>query len=332
MTKDGVTIFFYVDDIVFCFKKDKLTTMKETVRRLQERFHLEGGSELQWFLGIEIIRNRSQRRMWLSQQSYLDNLKGMLDGSRHSKWADTPMSYGDLLPYTGTATSERRRAYQRRIGSVMYAAVMTRPDVAFAVSRLSRFNSNPGPDHEIALQRLIRYLLATNHYALEFRDGQGFQVSTDAAFADNSIDRKSSQGFVMKLFGSTIHWRSTKQATVTTSSTEAELLSLSYTAKEALFMSRLLNDLNLLGNRAPTIECDNKQTIRLVQNDINALKTQLRHVDIHNHWLRQEIKEGRVKVTWKATDHILADGLTKALQAGKFKKFREMMGLMDMYV
>ena len=296
MMKDGVLVFFYVDDLVFCFKENKRKQMNDAVQGLRRRFHLEGGSELQWFLGIEVIRNRPSRRMWLSQESYISKMTGMLDGTISSRKVDTPMGNVDLLPYTGTATKANKKAYQQRTGTVMYAAVMTRPDVAFTVSRLSRYNSNPGPSHEASVQRLIRYLLTTKEYALELRDGNGFRTATDAAFADDSRDRKISQGFVMTLFGGTIHWRATKQATVTTSSTEAELLSLSYTAKEALYMSRLLNDLDLPEKGAPTIECDNKQTIRLIQNDINALQTQLRHVDIHNHWLRQEAKLGNIKI------------------------------------
>lgn len=327
MTKEGTIVFFYVDDIVFCFKRGMRQAMEEAVRRLRDRFQLEGRGELQWFLGLEVIRNRAERRLWLSQAAFIEKMTGLLDDSKQR--FDTPMAPIELLPYERTTPTPRRNAYMRRVGTVMYVAVMTRPDVAFAVSRLSRFNSNPGPDHEAAIQRLIRYLLATRNYGLVFKDLDGFRVATDASFADNSLDRKSSQGFIMRLFGGTIHWQATKQATVTTSSTEAELLSLSYTSREAIFMSRLFKDLNLTENGAPTIECDNTQTIRLITDDINALGTRLRHIDIHNHWLRQEVKEGRIKIKWVKTADMLADGLTKALQAGKFKGFREEIGLMD---
>jgi hypothetical protein len=328
MTKNGVLIFFYVDDLVFCFEEEHRKEMEEIVRCLKRRFHLEGGGELQWFLGIEVIRNRKAKRMWLSQASYIEQLAGLLKTANKTR-IGIPMKLEELLPRTGTATTGQRRLYQRKIGSVMYLAVMTRPDIAFAVSRLSRFNGNPGLQHEEATEWLIKYLLSTKNYALEYKDGLGFQISSDAAFADNSLDRKSSQAFVMKLFGGTICWKATKQTTVTTSSTEAELLSLSYTAKEALFMNRLLKDLKLRLPEAPTIECDNKQTIRLVTQEISALQTRLRHVDIHNHWLRQETMDGRVKIEWKPTNKMLADGLTKALSGAKFRTFLEMMGLVD---
>ena len=328
MTKGDIVIFFYVDDLVFCFEEKNRAEMEETVRSLRQRFHLEGGGELQWFLGIEVMRNRVAKRMWLCQSSYIEKI-GALASATSIKRPLTPMTTEELLPSGKTAKTPQRKRYQKKLGSLMYVTVMTRPDIAFAVSRLSRFSQNPGPAHEEAVDRVLRYLQTTKNYALQYEDGHGFQVSSDAAFADNILDRKSSQAFTMKLFGGLICWKATKQTTVTTSSTEAELLSLSYTAKEALYMNRLLSDLKLHLPQAPTIECDNQQTIRLVQNEINALQTRLRHVDIHNHWLRQEVQEGRIQITWTPTDRMLADGLTKALTGAKYILFREMMGLVD---
>lgn len=117
----------------------------------------------------------------------------------------------------------------------------------------------------------------------------------------------------MRLFGGTIGWRANKQATVTTSTTEAELLSLAQAAKEALFQRRLLQDLKIPLDRQVLLLCDNKQTIGLVNKEVALLNTRLRHVDIHNHWLRQEAADGRIKVQYTPTEDMLADGLTKAL-------------------
>lgn len=181
---------------------------------------------------------------------------------------------------------------------------MTRPDVAFAASRLVRFNQNPGPEHLAAAERTIQYLQETSGYSLEFgcEPGDamdGLVVSSDASFTDNTPHRKSSQAFTLQLFGGLVGWRANKQDTVTTSTTEAELLALSQVAKEALFASRLVSALRVdlatpstYAGTAPTvrpsvrIQCDNQQTIRLVTNEAVQLRTKSRHVDIHNHWLR----------------------------------------------
>lgn len=135
----------------------------------------------------------------------------------------------------------------------------------------------------------------------------------------------------MKLFGGVIGWRANKQATVTTSTTEAELLALSQAAKEGMFLSRLLKELGLDLKTAGgiRIQCDNQQTIKLVTKQLNQLNTRLRHVDIHNHWLRQEAGKGTISVHYTSTGKMLADGLTKALSNTAFDAFIQQLGLVD---
>ncbi len=133
----------------------------------------------------------------------------------------------------------------------------------------------------------------------------------------------------MKLFGGPIAWRANKQDTVTTSSTEAELLALSQTAKEAIFISRLFKAMTLRLKEPLIIDCDNTQTLRLIMEDTAKLITKLRHVDIHRHWLRQEYAMRRVVFQWKATKEMIADGLTKALPKQRFQSFINMIGMVD---
>jgi hypothetical protein len=125
-----------------------------------------------------------------------------------------------------------------------------------------------------------------------------------------------------------IGWRANKQDTVTTSTTEAELLALAQAAKEALFVSRLLGELTIrLDDHRITIQCDNKQTIRLVTAEVATLQTKLRHVDIHNHWLRQEVGQEKIVVEYTPTNSMVADGLTKALSTRLHGRFVQQIGL-----
>ena len=113
---------------------------------------------------------------------------------------------------------------------------------------MSRFNQNPGLLHHKAADRLILYIFNTRYYCIKYRQEStalSFICASDASFADNTLDQKSSQGFAIKLFGGLVAWRANKQDIVTTSSTEAELLALSQTSKEAIYMSRLLIALKL---------------------------------------------------------------------------------------
>jgi len=251
------------------------------------------------------------------------------------------MNESELLPSPQSLTKAGRASvllYQRKTGSLLYAAITTRPDIAFAVSRLARFNQNPSDEHHSAADRVIQYLYNTRGRAIAYGGGvegrgsnraRAFICASDASFADNTADRKSSQGYVMMLFGGPIAWRANKQDTVTTSSTEAELLALSQTAKEAIFISRLFKAMTLRLNEPLIIDCDNTQTLRLIKEDTAKLITKLRHVDIHQHWLRQEYSNKRVLFQWKATKEMIADGLTKALPKQRFENFVKMVGMVD---
>jgi hypothetical protein len=123
------------------------------------------------------------------------------------------------------------------------------------------------------------------------------------------------------LFGGLISYRANRQDTVTTSTTEAELLALSQIAREYIYISRLFEALTLKLNEPLEIRCDNSQIIRLLTEESAKLKTKLRHVDVHNHWLRQKITEQNINLLWESLQRTLANGLTKPLSPTKFAKF-----------
>jgi hypothetical protein len=328
MIKDRVIIFFYVDDIILAYHKSKEDDAHRIVKSLKEKYILTGGDDLQWFLGVEIIRDREQKLIQLSQQSYVEKISRLAEqlDVRH----DTPMASMELVPNPELATAAEINRYQRKIGSLLFAAVTTRPDIAFATSRLARFLINPSAEHQETADRVLLYLQNTRSKALQLGQGSGLEIASDASFADNTLDRKSSQGYVIKLFGGLVAWRASKQDTVTTSTTEAELLALSQVAKEALYLTRLLTELQIaIPDSTVNISCDNKQTIRLVTEDVAKLQTKLRHVDIHNHWLRQEVSRGKIMVTYVPTEQMLADGLTKSLPANKWENFLNQLGLVE---
>jgi hypothetical protein len=206
--KDGVMIFFYVDDIIVAYHKDKEAAATKAVNLLQNKYTMTGGDNLQWFLGMEVIRQRDQHLMQLSQAAYVEKIQRLIDKSdcRH----DTPMAGVELKPRTGLASPSEVNKYQRKIGSLLFAAVTTRPDIAFATSRLARFLTNPGQEHHDAADRVLLYLGATRQKALQLGGGDTLQVASDASFADNTLDRKSSQGYAIKLFKGLIAWRANK--------------------------------------------------------------------------------------------------------------------------
>jgi hypothetical protein len=226
---------------------------------------------------------------------------------------------------------------QEKVGSILYAAVVSRPDISYAASQLSQFTSNPSPEHLRYANRVLSYLQTTKYYTIEFSgptevqtgNDEVLQLSSDASFADDPETRKSTQGHLMKLFGGAIQWQSSKQKTVTTSTTEAELLSLSHTAREIVALYRLFKQIEFDPEEQPLILCDNQQTVGLIQKERPQLTSKLRHVDIHNHWLRQIHRDGKLSVQWVPTTDMPADGFTKPLSAEKHSHFVKQLGLVD---
>jgi hypothetical protein len=155
-------------------------------------------------------------------------------------------------------------------------------------------------------------------------------MANDALFGDNSINEKSSQAFVIKLFGGLISWKANKQDTVITSTIKAKFLAFVQTAKKTLFVSRLLCELIIkLDDYTVHIKCDNKQIIKLVNAKLALLKTKLKHVNIHNYWLRQKVQKGTITVNYTSSAQMMADELTKPLPAAKWPAFFNQIELID---
>jgi hypothetical protein len=133
------------------------------------------------------------------------------------------------------------------------------------------------------------------------------------------------------LFGGLIHWKASKQKTVTTSSTEAELLALTLTGKEYIWWLRHFKAINVQ-IEDPTLLCDNQQTLRLLQKDTPKLITKLKHVDIHQSWLRQEVQRGHINCEWVPTSQMVADGFTKLLTPQKHANFVRLLNMVDVPV
>jgi hypothetical protein len=169
-----------------------------------------------------------------------------------------------------------------------------------------------------------------NHYLLDEAPIEPvFFGASDAAFADDPETRRSSQGYIFKLFGMPVDWKANVQRSVTKSTTEAEFMALSLAGGELAWWKRFFRDLKLSIGSTPTLWCDNQQTVGVVNKASELLQTKLKHVDIHQHWLRQEVQAGRLSVEWKATNLMPADGLTKVLPRQKHVQFIKLLGLAD---
>lgn len=338
----GLILFLYVDDLLVIARQEHIHHINHFKAALNSKYGIKDLGEAISFLNIRILRDSKAKKLWICQDGYIDKICIKFGIVEAMRTATTPLtsSYRPQ-PFEGQATIQQITEMQEKVGSILYAAVVSRPDISFAASQLSQFTTNPSPEHLRYANRVLSYLQNTKYYAIEFLgsveqatevetgDDEVLQLSSDASFADDPETRKSTQGYLMKLFSGPIMWQSSKQKTVTTSTTEAELLSLSHTARETIGLYRLFKQIQFDPEQQPRILCDNQQTVGLIQKERPQSTSKLKHIDIHSLWLRQIHKDGKVAVQWVPTKDMPSDGFTKPLSAEKHTHFMRQLGLVD---
>lgn len=249
------------------------------------------------------------------------------------------------------ATDSFRTQYQSAVGSLMYAMLGTRPDLAFSVSVVSRYASNPNPSHWQAVKRIFRYIRGTLSLQLTYRgEFSNLQGYTDADWAGDHDTRRSTSGYIFNVGSGANSWSSKRQPTVALSSCEAEYMGQTQATKEAVWLKFLLHELNApsskdLSSAASSknlssentntitspglyfviIHCDNQGAIALAKNPQAHARS--KHIDIQWHYQREKIEDGSVELRYIPTDQQIADGLTKPLSKDKFLAFRNAVGL-----
>ncbi|GKC61305.1 zinc finger, CCHC-type containing protein [Tanacetum coccineum] len=201
----------------------------------------------------------------------------------------TPMDTCEkLMPNKGQSVSQLE--YSRVIGCLMYAMTCTRPDIAFAVGKLSRYTSNPGTQHMQAIQRVLKYLKKTMNYRLMY---SGYPLVlegyTDASWTSNTKDNSSTSGWVFLLGGGTISWASKKQTCITCSTMESEFISLAAAGKEAEWLTNLLLEIPLWVKPITpiSIRCDSAATLAKAYSQMYNGKS--RHLGVRHSMIRELI-------------------------------------------
>lgn len=298
-------------------------------------FKMTDNGEAKFILGMHIQRNPAEGTITIDQHKYVKEVLerfGMGDSHPVSTPADVNSKLtNEMSPSSESDREEMKKIpYQEAVGSLLYAAQVSRPDIQYAVNMVSRFNHNPGKAHWMAVKRIMRYLNGTRDMKLcyqrdEKEDLHGF---CDADWAGDVSDRRSVTGYVFLLQGSAITWNSKKQPTVALSTTEAEYMAMSSSTQEAIWLKNLYND--IFGNRKRieqiTIFGDNQSAIAL-SDKTTSFHPRTKHIDIRHHFIREHIHNGDVKFIYTNTDNMTADFLTKAVTHIKHKKCCESMNI-----
>ena len=188
----------------------------------------------------------------------------------------------------------------------------TRPDLAFTISQISQFSSNPSTLHESAAKRALRYLNGTRNFGITFDGNRGLVLEgySDADWGAGE-DRKSISGYVFTLAGGAISWSSKKQATTALSTTEAEYIALVQAAKESIWIQGLLDELGYTVTNSNLIYGDHQGSIALATNPEYHART--KHIDIQYHFIRECVQNNKIDLKYCPTADMVADGMTKAL-------------------
>ncbi|UYV78679.1 hypothetical protein LAZ67_16002366, partial [Cordylochernes scorpioides] len=205
--------------------------------------------------------------------------------------------------------------YRELIGSLLYLANSSRPDMTFAVTKLAQFCSNPGERHWQAAKHILRYLQATKNVSLIYKRGSDDILAfSDSDWANDIDDRRSTSGSAVTINGCLVSWRSKKQNCVSLSTMESEYIALAQTTKEILWIAQILENLKCLTNasRPITIFCDNRAAIEFSKNNIENNRS--KHIDIRYHYIREKVNSGDIHVNYISTNDNLADIFTKGLK------------------
>ena len=327
-SSEFIIIALYVDDLLIAgSNKASIDNIKT---EFKNRFKMKDMGEASEVLGLEIQRNRTKRTIFLHQNRYTEKVLERF-GMSDSRPVSTPMESSSKIDLNDESSEPAKDVpYRHAVGSIMYLMIGTRPDLAFAIRKLSQYLEQPLQSHWIAVKRVFRYIAGTRHYGILFHGNKGINLIgyTDSDWAGCRETRKSTSGYVFSLAGGAISWRSKKQSIVALSTCEAEYIAASLACKEAIWLSRLLSDM-LKHNEPQCIELrsDNSGAIATAKNI--GVNQRNKHIDIKYHFVRDCQEQGRVRLEKWPTNEQVADILTKGLDRVKFEYFRPKLGVVS---
>ncbi|KAH9722896.1 Integrase catalytic domain-containing protein [Citrus sinensis] len=335
LLKDDLYIYLllYVDDmLIACKVREEIEDLKKI---LSSEFDMKNLGIAKKILGVEIERDRAAGLMFLSHKKYLTRVLHSFQ-MLNSKPVVTPLAaHFRLSNLQCPKTSEEKLEmedvpYANAVGCLMYAMVLTRPDISHAVSVVSRYMATPGNEHWKAVKWIMRYLSGTLSCGLVYGKNkgscEGLLGFVDSDYAGDLDRRRSLTGYMFLFNGCLVNWKATLQHVVALSTTEAEYTTATEAVKEALWLQGLMRELGVK-QKTVTVYCDSSSALHLCRNPAHHERT--KHIDIKLHFIRNEVSKGAVKMSKVHTDENPADMLTKVVTTAKFKVCLSLASLGD---
>jgi transposase InsO family protein len=316
-----IILLLFVDDILLTGNSDD--GIEEFVKECFEEFKCRDLHYPKLFLGIHIEQCKCNDKVILHQRAYIERILERFNAPMNP--TSTPMDPKRPLVEaleSELLNEEDAAEYRAAVGALIYLMICTRPDIAFPISRLSKFVAKPGIKHAAALKRLFRYLRGTVDVGISFSAPNSLPSPqligySDSDFAADLDNRRSTSGFIFLLNGGPISWKSKQQSLVTSSTHDAEYVGLAIASREVIWLRNvlifLLPDYTEHTVPANTLFSDNQGAISTANKPIHAISNRSKHIDVRFHIIREAAANGLVRLEYVRTADMTADILTKAL-------------------
>ncbi len=301
----------YVDDMLFVGDKKEIEIEINTIKKI---FELRVVRDVKDFIGCEMIVQDTKVILHQSKLivKFLDEFKSEI---ADMKWKETPMSAKVIRPNEDSDdlldTSKQTR-YQSGVGTLLYIIKHSRPDLSNAVRELSKAMDQADESCYKLMLSVINHLKFTQCLGVELKQSTtlvwNLNCFSDSDFAGDIENRKSISGFIIYLNDNLISWSSKQQPIVTTSSTEAEYVSLSDMVKEILFIKGIIKFMGIEVKTPIKINVDNKGAIFISE---NPTVKRTKHIDTRYHFIRQYVKDNIVEIEFIQSDKNKSDIMTK---------------------
>jgi hypothetical protein len=305
---------------------------------LESTWQITALGEPKMVVGIAICHDRITKSIWLNQTALIDKIISKFHQTE-AKSAPTPMVPGAQLltpdPQTVLDKREQERLntlpYRPLIGSLMYVASGSRPDIAFAVSKLSRFVNCYREVHWQAAVCVVRYLKGTRTW--ELRLGSSDMTPNLLGYNDSDYandlgpqGQRSVGGYCFTLGSGMVSWSSRRQKTIATSTCAAEYIAVSEAGKELAWIRNLLMELGFDPKGPTKLLCDNSAAVILSSDQL--FHKCVKHLDVWYHWIRERVENGDITVNQITSSSNITDILTKALPEPVFVNLRKFLGVL----
>jgi hypothetical protein len=317
-----IIISIFVDDNIIIGTKEDVVETKEMLSKM---FKMKDLGDLKYIVGIKVEQTTTTTN--LSQSHYINDMLHRFN-MQNCKPSTTPLPTNiNKDEQDALVKFKDETLYKQAIGSLIYLANATRPDISFAVSQLARKMQDPSNQDWHNTKRIFRYLQGTKNMKLVYQRKKselcGF---SDASYAEDRQDRKSTSGHIFMMNGGAVSWKSNKQPIVSLSSMEAEYIALASAVKEGLWLKKFEKEL-LMPEKTLTIFQDNQSTIKTASHRIHNDRS--KHIDVRYHFIRECVEKKVVRVEYCPTNEMTADALTKSLGRILHERHVRSMGLVQ---